>query len=114
VRTPQSHYGVPLAPHSPHQQAFNGHCRVRPLSISSASRTDKLTEAEAISLADTEARIQGYHVDEYQRPQVDHSAVKGKWALFYGLKQDADAQGNLLSAFTVTVEDKTKKVEIRK
>jgi hypothetical protein len=83
-------------------------------SISSASRTDKLTEAEAISLADTEARIQGYHVDEYQRPKVDHSAVKGKWALFYGLKQDADAQGNLLSAFTVTVEDKTKKVEIRK
>jgi hypothetical protein len=83
-------------------------------SISSASRTDKLTEAEAISLADTEARTQGYHVDEYQRPQVDHSAVKGKWALFYGLKQDADAQGNLLSAFTVTVEDKTKKVEIRK
>jgi hypothetical protein len=83
-------------------------------SISSASSTDKLTEAEVISLADTEARIQGYHVDEYQRPKVDHSAVKGKWALFYGLKQDADAQGNLLSAFTVTVEDKTKKVEIRK
>jgi hypothetical protein len=83
-------------------------------SISSASSTDKLTEAEAISLADTEARIQGYHVDEYQRPKVDHSAVKGKWALFYGLKQDADAQGNLLGTFTVTVEDKTKKVEIRK
>ena len=82
-------------------------------SISSASSTDKLTEAEAISLADTEARIQGYHVDEYQRPKVDHSGVKGKWALFYGLKQDADAQGNP-SAFTVTVEDKTKKVEIRK
>src|SRR5205823_5384980 len=48
-------------------------------STSSASSTDKLTEAEAISLADTEARIQGYHVDEYQRPKVDHSAVKGKW-----------------------------------
>src|SRR5947207_2312873 len=82
-------------------------------SISSASSTDKLTEAEAISLADNEARIQGYHVDEYQRPKVDYSAVKGKWALFYGLKQDADAEGNPI-AFTVTVEDKTKKVEIRK
>ena len=82
-------------------------------SISSASSTDKLTEAEAISLADNEARIQGYHVDEYQRPKVDHSGVKGKWALFYGLKQDADAEGNPI-AFTVTVEDKTKKVEIRK
>ena len=82
-------------------------------SISSASSTDKLTEAEAISLADNEARIQGYHVDEYQRPKVDHSGVKGKWALFYGLKQDADAEANPI-AFTVTVEDKTKKVEIRK
>jgi hypothetical protein len=82
-------------------------------SRSSASSTDKLTEAEAISLADTEARIQGYPVDEYQRPKVDHSVVKGKWALFYSLKQDADAQGNP-SVFTVTVEDKTKKVEIRK
>lgn len=82
-------------------------------STSSASSTDKLTEAEAISLADTEARIQGYHVDEYQRPKVDHSAVKGKWALFYGLKEGADAAGNP-SAFTVTIEDETKKVEIRK
>jgi hypothetical protein len=82
-------------------------------SISSASSTDKLTEAEVISLADTEARIQGYHVDEYQRPKVDHSAVKGKWALFYGLKEGADNAGNP-SAFTVTIEDKTKKVEIRK
>ena len=82
-------------------------------STSSASSADKLTEAEAISLADAEARIQGYHVDEYQRPKVDHSAVKGKWALFYSLKQDADAQGNP-SAFTVTIEDQTKKVEIRK
>jgi hypothetical protein len=82
-------------------------------SISSASSTDKLTEAEAINLADTEARIQGYPIDEYQRPKVDYSAVKGKWALFYGLKRDADARGNP-SAFTVTIEDKTKKVEIRK
>ena len=80
---------------------------------SSASSTNKLTGAEAISLADAEARIQGYHVDEYQRPKVDHSAVKGKWALFYGLKEGADAAGNP-SAFTVTIEDETKKVEIRK
>jgi hypothetical protein len=82
-------------------------------SISSASSTDKLTEAEVISLADAEARIQGYNVDEYKRPKVDHSAVKGKWALFYGLKEGADAPGNP-GAFTVTVEDQTKKVEIRK
>ena len=68
-----------------------------------------LTEAEAIDLADTEARRQGAPLDDYQRPKVDHSAVKGKWTLFYGLKE-----GGSGGAFTVTVEDKTKKVEIRK
>lgn len=68
-----------------------------------------LTEAEVINLADTEARRQGAPLDDYQRPKVDHSAVKGKWSLFYGLKE-----GGSGGAFTVTVEDKTKKVEIRK
>jgi len=68
-----------------------------------------LTEAEAINLADTEARRQGTPLDDYQRPKVDHSAVKGKWSLFYGLKE-----GGSGSTFTITVEDKTKKVEIRK
>ena len=82
-------------------------------STSSASSTDKLTEAEAISLADTEARIQGYHVDEYQRPKVDHSEVKGKWSLFYGLKEGANSSEGF-GPFTITVEDKSKKVEIRK
>jgi hypothetical protein len=69
-----------------------------------------LTEAEAIDLADAEARRQGAPLDDYQRPKVDHSAVKGKWSLFYGLKEGGSSGG----AFTVTVEDKTKKVEIRK
>jgi hypothetical protein len=36
--------------------------------------------AEAISLADAEARIQGYHVDEYQRPKV--TSRSRRWALF--------------------------------
>ncbi len=72
-----------------------------------------LTEAEAINLADTEARRQGAPLDDYQRPKVDHSAVKGKWSLFYGLKEGSNARGSG-GPFTVTVEDKTKKVEIRK
>jgi translation initiation factor IF-2 len=83
-------------------------------SETSTSRDDApLTETEAINLADTEARRQGAPLDYYQRPTVDHSAVKGKWSLFYGLKegQSAAEKG---SPFTVTVEDKTKKVEIRK
>ncbi|MEY2601796.1 MAG: hypothetical protein QOJ36_1115 [Verrucomicrobiota bacterium] len=72
-----------------------------------------LTESEAISLADTEARVQGYHLDDYQRPKVDHSEVKGKWSLFYGSKGQSNA-GENDGPLTVTVEDKTKKVEIRK
>jgi hypothetical protein len=72
-----------------------------------------VTEAEAISLADTEARQEGAHLDDYERPKVDHSAVKGKWSLFYGLKEGRSAAESG-GPFTVTVEDKTKKVEIRK
>lgn len=72
-----------------------------------------LTEDDAINLAETEARIQGYHLDDYQRPKVDHSAVKGKWSLFYGSKEQSNA-GENGGPLTVTVEDKTKKVEIRK
>ena len=71
-----------------------------------------LTETEAISLADTEARIQGFHLDDYQRPKVDHSAVKGRWSLFYGLKEGSTGGEN--GPLTVTVEDKTRKVEIRR
>jgi hypothetical protein len=80
---------------------------------STARDNAPLTESEAVSLADTEARRQGAPLDYYQRPKVDHSAVKGKWTLFYGLKEGqtaADSGG----PFTVTVEDKTKKIEIRK
>jgi hypothetical protein len=72
-----------------------------------------LTESEVINLADTEARVQGYRLDDYQRPKVDHSEVKGKWSLFYGLKEGSSA-GEEGGPLTVTVEDKTRKVEIRK
>ncbi len=76
---------------------------------STSGNNAPLTEAEAIDLADAEARRQGAPLDDYQRPKVDHSAVKGKWSLFYGLKE-----GGSGGPFTATVEDKTKKVEIRK
>ena len=72
-----------------------------------------LSEDEAIGLADAEARSRGYNLDEYQRPKADYSAVKDKWSLFYTLK-DSKAAGGDLQPFSVTVEDKTKKVEIRK
>jgi hypothetical protein len=72
-----------------------------------------LTETEAINLADTEARRHGAPLDDYERPKVDHSTVKGKWTLFYGLKEGRNAAVSG-SPFTATIEDKTKKVEIRK
>jgi hypothetical protein len=83
-------------------------------STSSGTRgVAQLSEDEAIGLADIEARTKGYDLNEYQRPKADYSAVKDKWSLFYNLK-DLKAAGGDLQPFSVTVEDKTKKVEIRR
>jgi len=72
-----------------------------------------LTEDEAIGVADAEARAKGYDLAQYQRPKADFSAVKDKWSLFYTLKDPKGAGGDL-QPFSVTVEDKTRKVEIRR
>jgi len=73
----------------------------------------QLNEDEAIGLADIEARSRGYDLNEYQRPKADYSAVKDKWTLFYSLK-DAKLAGGDVQPFSVTVDDKTKRVEIRR
>ncbi|HST30208.1 MAG TPA: hypothetical protein VLK27_05155 [Chthoniobacterales bacterium] len=80
---------------------------------SGARGVAELSEDESIGLADTEARARGYDLSQYQRPKADYSAVKDKWSLFYNLKDPKTAGGDL-QPFSVTVEDKTKKVEIRK
>jgi hypothetical protein len=80
---------------------------------SSSGENRPLTEAEAISLADTEARAQGFPLDNYERPKADHSEVKGKWSLFYSSKK-TETGSEMQGALTITVEDKTRKVEIRK
>ena len=72
-----------------------------------------LTESEAISVADNEARLQGFQIDNYERPNVDHSQVRGRWTLFYSLKK-AESGSESPASFSVTVEDKTRKAEIRK
>ena len=83
-------------------------------STSTGSRgVAQLSEDEAISLADVEARGRGYDLGNYQRPKADYSAVKDKWTLFYNLKDPKMAGGDT-QPFSVTVEDKTKKVEIRR
>ena len=73
----------------------------------------QLSEDEAIGLSDIEARSRGYDLNEFARPKADYSAVKDKWTLFYNLKDPKMAGGDL-QPFSVTVEDKTKKVEIRR
>jgi hypothetical protein len=73
----------------------------------------QLTEDDAVGLADAEARDKGYDVNAYLRPKADYSAVKDKWSLFYTLK-DPKAGAGELQPFSATVEDKTKKVEVRK
>lgn len=86
----------------------------RPRARSSGTRgVASLTEDDVIGLADAEARSKGAPLDRYQRPKADYSAVKDKWSLFYNLK-DPKAAGGDLQPFSVTVEDKTRKVEIRR
>jgi len=80
---------------------------------SSSTENRPLTEAEAISLADTEARSQGFPLDNYERPKADHSQVKGRWSLFYDLKK-TETGSDLPAGISVTVEDQSRKVEIRK
>ena len=84
----------------------------KPRSTSVRGRAE-LTEDEVIGLADAEARGRGFDLNAYQRPKTDYSAVKDKWSLFYNLK-DPKAAGGDLQPFSVTVEDKSKKIELRK
>lgn len=72
-----------------------------------------LSEDDAIGVADAEARSKGYDLAQYQRPKADYSAVKDKWSLFYTLKDPKTAGGDL-QPFSVTVDDKSRKVEIRR
>jgi hypothetical protein len=72
-----------------------------------------LTEDEATGLADNEARSQGAPLEKYNRPKIDYSAVKDMWSLSYDVKDAGDA-GNMPKQFTVTVEDKTKKTNLKR
>jgi len=80
---------------------------------SASSESDRLTESDAVNLADTEARNQGYNLENYERPKADYSEVKRKWILYYDLKKSADRSLGA-APLSMTVEDRSKKVEIRK
>lgn len=69
-----------------------------------------LTGPEVVALADAEASRQGYNVRDFQRSGVDYTAADETWAVSYD-QTDAAGAGK---HFSVRVEDKTKKAEIRK
>jgi hypothetical protein len=83
-----------------------------PEKATSPSANAQLTAEEALNLADTEARAQGYDLDQYQRTNADYSQVKKKWSLSYDLKQ-ADAADENAPHFRVSVDDETRKAEIQ-
>jgi hypothetical protein len=48
---------------------------------------------------------------EYQRPQAHYTATEGTWSVSYAQKY-VDGMGEVGTPFSVTVEDKTKKISI--
>jgi len=85
----------------------------KPETASSPGANAHLSQEEVTDLADAEARAQGYNLDEYQRPKADYSAVEDKWSLFYDQKP-VDGMPEIGKYFSATVDDKTKKVEVKK
>jgi hypothetical protein len=78
---------------------------------SSQSGNPRLTPAEAIELADAEARTQGYDLGEYQRPQARYVAAGDSWSVVYDQKS-LDSATEIGKPFSVSVEDKTKKASV--
>lgn len=84
-----------------------------PSSLHNIPANTQLTQQDVIDLADTEARVQGYDLNDYERPKADYSAATERWSLFYDQKS-ADGSPQVGKYFTATVEDKTRKVTIEK
>lgn len=71
----------------------------------------ELAAAEAIELADGEARTQGYNLGEYRPPQAKYVAEEDAWTVSYSQK-GADAASGTSKHFSVSVDDKTKRTSI--
>jgi hypothetical protein len=85
----------------------------QPAATASATPTPAphLTSTEVVGLADAEARIRGYDLDTYQRPQAEYSAANDNWSVAYKQKSAAGSAGTAKN-FTIKVEDKTKNMSI--
>lgn len=76
---------------------------------SSGTASPRLGATEVIDLADAEARIHGYDLNEYQRPQTQYRPQDETWSVSYGKKSNAGISGK---HFSVNVEDRTKKTSL--
>ena len=80
--------------------------------IASPEADAKLSAEEATALADAEARARGYDPARYQRPVADYSTVKKQWSLFYS-SRPGETAGDNPQYFNATVDDATRKVEVK-
>jgi hypothetical protein len=70
-----------------------------------------LIAAEAIELADGEARTHGYNLGEYQAPKAHYDADEDAWTVSY-VQKGADRASADSKHFGVSVGDKTKRTSI--
>jgi hypothetical protein len=77
-----------------------------------AGAAPRLSSAEVIRIADTEATRQHYDLGAYQRPPGYNYAFKEDlWRVFYHRKH-IKGTGTFGKDFTVTIPDKTKKATL--
>ncbi|HEY6207007.1 MAG TPA: hypothetical protein VIW21_12660 [Chthoniobacterales bacterium] len=77
-------------------------------SAPAAEASARLNAAEAIELADAEARNRGYNLNEYQHPQSQHVTDSETWSVSY------EPNTSSATAFSVIIDEKTMKAQIRK
>jgi len=69
----------------------------------------KLTAVEAMDISDIEARTRGYDLGDYELPKAEYNATNDTWSISYAGRQSDKAK-----KFSVTVQDKSGKAEIKK
>ncbi len=78
----------------------------------SATAAPRLSVAEAIRIADTEATRHHYDLRSYQRPPgYNYAFAQDVWRLFYHRKP-TKSTATSANEFTVTIADKTKKATL--
>ncbi|MEP7014725.1 MAG: hypothetical protein ABI925_04730 [Verrucomicrobiota bacterium] len=70
-----------------------------------------LTKEDAIELADSKARNNGYDLNAYHRPKTNYDAANGTWSLVYDRKE-ADGLSESNRSFGIAIDEKDKKATI--